>query len=205
MTSINTAIVLAQQGKKVLLVDADLRRPNVHLSFGLRQQLGLSNVLSGGADVGTAAFTTRQRNLFVMPAGALPPQPSELLSSALLQELLSHWRDEYDHVIIDSPPALSVTDAVLLSVRADAVLLVVRASQTTTGAVLRARDLLLHVKCNLLGVVLNAVDLDSLGGYYSGSRYSLYYTDSKRKDGGRAQAEEDDGQDEPRSASSGDL
>lgn len=205
MTSINTAIVLAQQGKKVLLVDADLRRPNVHLSFGLRQQLGLSNVLSGGADVGTAAFTTRQRNLFVMPAGALPPQPSELLSSALLQELLSQWRDEYDHVIIDSPPALSVTDAVLLSVRADAVLLVVRASQTTTGAVLRARDLLLHVKCNLLGVVLNAVDLDSLGGYYSGSRYSLYYTDSKRKDGGRAQAEEDDGQDEPRSASSGDL
>ncbi len=205
MTSINTAIVLAQQGKKVLLVDADLRRPSVHLSFGLRQQLGLSNVLSGGADARTATFTTRQRNLFVMPAGALPPQPSELLSSSLLQELLSQWRDEYDHVIIDSPPALSVTDAVLLSVQADAVLLVVRASQTTTGAVVRARDLLLHVKCNLLGVVLNAVDLASLGDYYSGSRYSVYYTDSKRKDSRRAQTEEDDGQDEPRSASSGDL
>src|SRR5271166_2894587 len=205
MTSINTAIVLAQQGKKVLLVDADLRRPSVHLSFGLRQQLGLSKALSGGADAETATFSTRQRNLFVIPAGALPPQPSELLSSALLQELLSKWRDEYDHVIIDSPPSLSVTDAVLLSVQADAVLLVVRASQTTTGALLRARDLLLHVNCNLLGVVLNAVDLASLGDYYSGSRYSLYYTDSKRKGSGRAQAEEDDGQDVPRSASSGDL
>ena len=205
MTGINTAIVLAQQGKKVLLVDADLRRPSVHLSFGLRQQLGLSNVLSGGADAGTATFATRQKNLFVMPAGALPPQPSELLSSALLQELLAQWRDEYDHVIIDSPPTLSVTDAVLLSVQADAVLLVVRASQTTTGAVVRARDLLMHVKCNLLGVVLNAVDLASLGDYYSGSRYSVYYTDSKRKDSRRAQTEEDDGQDEPRSASSGDL
>ncbi len=205
MTSINTAIVLAQQGKKVLLVDADLRRPGVHRAFGLRQQLGLSNVLSGGADVGMATFTTQQRNLFVMPAGAMPPQPSELLSATLLQELLTQWRDEYDHVIIDSPPALSVTDAVLLSVQADAVILVVRANQTTTGAVLRARDLLLHVKCSLLGVVLNAVDLASLGDYYSGSRYSLYYTDSRRKGASRAPVEEDDGQDEPRSASSGEL
>ncbi len=205
MTSINTAIVLAQQGKKILLVDADLRRPGVHRAFGLRQQLGLSNVLSGGADVAMATFATQQRNLFVMPAGAMPPQPSELLSSTLLQELLLRWRDEYDHVIIDSPPALSVTDAVLLSVQADAVILVVRASQTTTGAVLRARDLLLHVKCSLLGVVLNAVDLASLGDYYSSSRYSLYYTDAKRKGAKRVPAEEDDGQDEPRSASSGEL
>jgi succinoglycan biosynthesis transport protein ExoP len=118
---------------------------------------------------------------------------------------LTQWRDEYDHVIIDSPPALSVTDAVLLSVQANAVILVVHADQTTAGAVLRARDLLLHVKCNLLGVVLNAVDLASLGDYYSGSRYSLYYTDSRRKGRGRAQVEEYDGQDESRSASSGEL
>ena len=205
MTSVNAAIVLAQQGKKVLLVDADLRRPSIHLAFGLRQQLGLSNVLSGGAEARAATFSTLERNLFVMPAGALPPQPSELLSSVVLQELLLRWRDEYDHVIIDSPPALSVTDAVLLSVQADAVLLVVRANQTTAGAVLRARDLLFQVKCNLLGVVLNAVDLSSLGNYYSGSRYSLYYTDSKRKSVARAHNEDDDGQDAPRSATSGDL
>ena len=76
MTSINSAIVLAQQGKKVLLVDADLRRPSVHLSFGLRPHLGLSNILSGGSNPAAATFPTRQKNLFVVPAGALPPQPS---------------------------------------------------------------------------------------------------------------------------------
>jgi len=205
MTSVNLAIVLAQQGKKVLLVDADFRRPGVHRSFGLRQQPGLSNVLSGGDDARTAIFTTRQQNLFVIPAGALPPQPSELLSSDLLRELLSQWRDEYDHIILDSPPALSVTDSVLLSVQADSVLLVVRPRQTTTRAVLRARDLLVQVRCNLLGVVLNAVDLVSLGDYYSGSRYRAYYADSKRSARKPVQAEEADGQDLPRSASSGDF
>jgi capsular exopolysaccharide synthesis family protein len=183
MTSVNVAIVLAQQGKKVLLVDADLRRPSMHLSFGLWQQPGLSNVLSGSADARAAIVPAGQRNLLVMPAGDRPPQPSELLSSSLMEELLARWREEYDHVIIDSPPVLSVTDAVLLAVRADAVLLVVRSGQTTRGAIRRACDLLLGVKCNLLGVVLNAADLASFGDYYSGSRYSAYYSDSKRARG----------------------
>ena len=139
----------------------------------------------------------------MVPAGTLPPQPSELLSSTLMQELLSRWRDEYDHVIIDSPPVLSVTDAVLLSVQADVVLLVVRAGQTTTGAVRRACDLLRQVKCNLLGVVLNAADSASLGDYYSSSRYSLYYSDSRRKGSDRSQTQLEDSQDEPRAGSSG--
>jgi capsular exopolysaccharide synthesis family protein len=194
--------VLAQQGKKVLLVDADLRRPRLHLSFGLRPNFGLSNILSGGANVGAATFSTRQTNLFVIPAGVRPPQPSELLSSVLMQQLLARWRDEYDYVIIDSPPVLSVTDAVLLSVLADGVLLVVRSAQTTTGATRRARDLLLHVKCNLLGVVFNAADLSSLRDYYSGSGYDAYYTDTKRKRRA-AVVEELDGEDESRSVISG--
>jgi capsular exopolysaccharide synthesis family protein len=205
MTSINTAIVLAQQGKRVLLVDADLRRPSVHLSFGLHPHLGLSNVLSGGADLSAATFPTRQPNLFVVPAGALPPQPSELLSSTLMQDLMLQWREDYDHVIIDSPPVLSVTDAVLLSVIADVVLLVVRAGQTTTGAVRRARDLLLHVKCNLLGVVLNAADLRSMGDYYSGSRYSVYYTDSRHKGNSPEVSAAEEGREEsPPARSTGD-
>jgi capsular exopolysaccharide synthesis family protein len=202
MTSLNMAIVLAQQGKKVLLVDADLRRPSMHLSFGLRQQPGLSNILSGSADARAATIATEQRNLFVVPAGGLPPQPSELLSSSLLEELLTAWREEYDHVIIDSPPVLSVTDAVLLAVRADAVLLVIRSGQTTSGAFRRACDLLLHVNCNLLGVVLNAADVASFGDYYPGSRYSAYYSDSKRARSSREDTKGQDGEDESRPISS---
>jgi Mrp family chromosome partitioning ATPase len=122
-----------------------------------------------------------------------------------MEDLLSQWRRDYDHVIIDSPPVLSVTDAVLLSVMTDAVLLVVRSGQTTTGAVRRARDLLLHVKCNLLGVVLNGADLSSLGDYYSGFRYSVYYTDSKQKRRTPVAAAEHDGSEEtPPAISTGD-
>jgi polysaccharide biosynthesis transport protein len=203
ITSINTAIVLAQQGKKVLLVDADMRKPSVHLPFGIHPQAGLSSLLGGGAKLNAAIFKTRQPNLWVLPAGALPPQPSELLSSPLMQELFQGWREEYDHIILDSPPVLSVTDAVLLSVQADAVVLVVRANHTATGAIRRARDLLLHVRSNLLGVVLNAVNMASLGDSYSSSRYSLYYTDSKRNGDSRTLIEEENDKQELRSAGSG--
>jgi polysaccharide biosynthesis transport protein len=199
LTSINTAIVLAQQGKKVLLVDADMRKPSVHVPFGIRPQGGLSALLGGGSKLNAAVSKTRQPNLLVLPAGALPPQPSELLSSPLMQELFAGWREEYDHIILDSPPVLSVTDAVLLSVQADAVLLVVRANHTATGAIRRARDLLLHVGSNVQGVVLNAVNMASLGDYYSGSRYRLYYTDSKHNGDGRALRREEDDQQELRS------
>jgi polysaccharide biosynthesis transport protein len=96
-----------------------------------------------------------------------------------MQDLLRKWRSEYDHVIIDSPPVISVTDAVLLSVETDAVLLVVRSGQTTTGALRRSRDLLLHVRANLLGLVVNAADLSSPDYYYYyGSKYR-YYGDKK--------------------------
>jgi succinoglycan biosynthesis transport protein ExoP len=193
MTSINIAIVMAQQAKRVLLVDADLRRPSIHRAFQLRPEVGLSDVLSGGASVSSAILATRQRNLFILPSGSIPPQPSELLSAPLMQDLLRRWREEYDHIIIDSPPVLSVTDAVLMSVKADAVILVVRSGQTTTNAVRRARDLLTHVNANLLGVVLNAADLTSLGGYYSGSQSSAYYTDSKRKDSSNGNGRDADG------------
>src|SRR5262249_53607661 len=112
MTCVNIAIVLAQQGKRILLVDADMRRPSVHKAFGLKGQVGLSNVLTGGAKINESIQPTIQPNLFVMPAGLVPPHPSELLSSSLMRDLLKKWLDEYDHVIVDSPPVISVTDAV---------------------------------------------------------------------------------------------
>ncbi len=180
MTSINLAFVMAKQGKRVLLVDADLRRPSIHKTFGLRPPVGFSNVLSGGAKWQDVVQPTMEPTLFLLPSGPLPPHPSELLGSVMMQELIRDWRKEYDHVIIDSPPVLSVTDAVLLSVQADSVTLVVRSGQTTMGAVRNATDLLLNLKAPLRGIVLNAFDLQSPDYYYyyySGSKYGGYYTD----------------------------
>jgi len=191
MTSVNIAFIMAKQGKRVLLVDADLRRPSVHKAFGIRPPAGLSNVLSGGAKWQDAVQPTMEPNLFLIASGPLPPHPSELLGSGMMQDLVRDWRREFDHVIIDSPPVLSVTDAVLLAVQADAVTLVVRSGQTTMGAVRNASDLLLHLKAPLRGIVLNAFDLQSPDYYYyyySGSKYGGYYTDKsapKLKETGR--------------------
>ena len=180
MTSVNTAYIMAKQGKRVLLVDADLRRPSVHKAFGVRPPLGLSNVLSGGAKWQDVVQPTVEPNLFIIASGPLPPHPSELLGSGMMQDLIREWRQDYDHIILDSPPVLSVTDAVLLAVQADSVTLVVRSGQTTMGAVRNASDLLMHMKAPLRGIVLNAFDLQSPDYYYyyySGSKYGGYYTD----------------------------
>jgi len=176
MTCINIAIVLAQQGKRVLLLDADMRRPNIHKAFGLKSQIGLSNILTGGAKVSEAIQATVQPNLFVIPAGPIPPHPAELLSSSLMADLFTKWRDDYDHVIVDSPPVISVTDPVLLSVQTDGVLLIVRSGQTTAAHVRRTRNLLYSVNANLLGIVVNAADLASPDYYYYhyGSKYRHY-------------------------------
>lgn len=174
-TSLNSAIVMAQQGKRVLIVDADLRRPALSKILRLRPEIGLSNVLSGGAKSQDAILATMQPNLFLMPSGPLPPHPSELLSSNLMQNLLLQWREEYEHIIIDSPPVLSATDGVLLSVQVDLTVLVVRANKTTTPALRRARDLLLNVNATLGGVVVNAVDMSSPDYYYYYSGYGYKY------------------------------
>lgn len=179
MTCSNIAIVLAQQGKRVLVVDADMRRPNIHKAFGLSGQVGLSNVLTGGAKVSDAIQATVHPNLFAIPAGPIPPHPSELLSSTWMRDLLKRWREEYDYVVFDSPPVISVTDAVLLSVQTDATILIIRSGQTSSAHVRRTRNLLLSVKANLLGIVVNAADLASPDYYYYyGSKYR-YYTERK--------------------------
>ena len=182
MTCLNIAIVLAQQGKRVLLLDADMRRPNIHKAFNLKGQVGLSNILTGSAKVSDALQPTIQPNLFAIPAGPIPPHPSELLSSPLMQELLTTFCNDYDHVIVDSPPVISVTDPVLLSVQTDAVLLIVRSGQTTAAHVRRTRDLLQSVKADLLGVVVNAADLASPDYYYYyyGSKYHHYTREDKK-------------------------
>ena len=178
-TSINTAIVLAQKGVRVLLVDADLRRPSIHKTLGMGPRSVLSNVLTGSATLQQTITTSPiLPNLFIMPAGTPPPNPAELLASSNMRDLLAELRQQFDHIVIDTPPTLSVTDAVVLSPRADATILVIRSGQTTKQALRRSRDILTQVNAHVAGVLLNAVDLTSPDYYYYyeyQGKYSHYY------------------------------
>ena len=184
-TSVNLGIVLAQKGGKVLIVDADLRRPNIHRTFGVGSTAGLSTVLAGSDTFEKVAIPSPiLPNLTILPAGPTPPQPSEMLGSPMMRDLVAQWSTEFDHVIIDSPPVLSVTDAVLLSSVADAVILVIRSGQTTKEALRRSRNLLAQVNARVLGIVMNAVDLRSPDGYYyyyGGKYYGKYYDETATK------------------------
>jgi len=180
-TSINTAVVLAQKGIRVLLIDADLRRPSIHKTLGMGPHSGLSNVLTGSATLEQAtARSAILPNLFILPAGTPPPNPAELLASSNMRDVLMQLREQYDHIVIDTPPSLSVTDAVVLSPRADAVVLVIRSGQTTKQALRRSRDTLIQVNAKVVGVLLNAVDLSSPDYYYYyeyQGKYARYYRD----------------------------
>jgi exopolysaccharide transport family protein len=166
-TSVNSAIVLAQKGTRVLLIDADLRRPSIHKTLGMGPKLGLSNVLTGTATLQQAIIpSTILPEFFILPAGTPPPNPAELLASTKMKDILEELRKHYDHIVIDSPPTLSVTDAVVMSTAADAVVLVIRSGHTTKPALRRARDILLQVNARVCGVLVNAVDLSSPDYYY---------------------------------------
>ena len=187
-TSINTAIVLAQKGARVLLIDADLRRPSVHKNFGMGPRSGLSNVLTGSASLQQAVILSPTLpNLYILPAGTPPPNPAELLASSNMRDLIAELREQYDHIILDTPPTLSVTDAVVLSPRADATVLVIRCGQTTKQALRRSRDILMQVNAHVAGVLLNAVDLTSPDYYYYyeyQGKYTHYYQEEPLDDGG---------------------
>jgi polysaccharide biosynthesis transport protein len=186
--SANSALVLAQRGSRVLLVDADLRRPAVGKLFGIRSRGGLSTLISGSDKVEDVVLPCPEvPTLWILPAGPIPPQPAELLGSSVMKDLIAHWRDSYDHVIIDTPPCLSVTDAVLLSPEADRVILVARSGQTTKAGLRRACDVLQQVNARVMGVVLNALNRRSGEGYYYqygyGGRYANhYYSDESAED-----------------------
>ena len=180
-TSINCAVVLAQKGVRVLLIDADLRRPSIHKTLGMGPRSGLSNVLTGSSTLEqTITRTAILPNLFILPAGTPPPNPAELLASPNMRDVLEQLRNQYDHIVVDTPPSLSVTDAVVLSPRADAVVLVIRSGQTTKQALRRSRDILAQVNAKVVGVLLNAVDLSSPDYYYYyeyKGKYASYYRD----------------------------
>jgi capsular exopolysaccharide synthesis family protein len=167
-TAANLAITLAQQGSHTLLVDADLRRPLVHRAFNLVQEPGLTDVLIGVAALREAVRPNVIKGLDVLPAGALPPNPSELLGSVAMQRLLAELRGQYDAVVFDTPPTLAVTDAAVLGSNADAVILVLRAGETDEAAAQRAVEGLRRVRAQVAGSVLNGVE-------HTRDRYYYYY------------------------------
>jgi polysaccharide biosynthesis transport protein len=174
----NLAVTLAQLGDKTVLLDADLRKPGVGrlLNLGTGKYAGLSSYLAG---VSTLDLVTVPHpaipNLAAIPTGPLPPNPADLLSSHKLADAIAELRTKYKFVVIDSPPVMAATDAVILSVQTDGVLLVVRSGETPKEAFTRTRDLLVSVKSRLLGVVLNAVDASAPDYYYSYRYYPYSY------------------------------
>jgi capsular exopolysaccharide synthesis family protein len=176
--AVNLAVTLAQLGDKTLLVDADLRKPGINRALSLvdGKHAGLSSYLAG---VSTLDLITVPHpaisNLDAIPTGPIPPNPADLLSSRRLTELIAELRKRYKFVVIDSPPIMAATDAVILSVLVDGVLMVVRSGETPKEAFSRTRDLLVGVKCHMLGVVLNAVDASSPDYYYSYRYYPYSY------------------------------
>jgi capsular exopolysaccharide synthesis family protein len=178
----NLACILAQGNARVLLIDADLRRPNIHHRFGLNGRVGLTTLLTGATTLKeTVQHVPEVPNLDVLVSGPVPPFPTEMLSSEAMSRLLEHCGEIYTHVIIDSPPILSVTDGVLLARESDAVVLVVRHGKSSKHVVRRARDLLLRSGAPITGIVLNAVDMNSpeYYGYYGYSGYSYSGVDAE--------------------------
>ncbi|MDQ2835732.1 MAG: polysaccharide biosynthesis tyrosine autokinase [Acidobacteriota bacterium] len=177
----NLAAILAQRDTRVLLIDGDLRRPNIHHRFGLNGKIGLTTVLTGATSLdATVQHVPEIPNLDILPSGPVPPFPTEMLSSEAMVAILKRCGEMYDYVVIDSPPILSVTDGVILARDADAVVLVVRHGKSSKHVVRRARDLLLRSGATITGIVLNAVDLNSpeYYGYYGYSGYSYASVDS---------------------------
>jgi succinoglycan biosynthesis transport protein ExoP len=178
----NLAAILAQRDTRVLLIDGDLRRPNIHHRFGLNGKIGLTTLLTGATTLeGTVQSVPEIPNLDILPSGPVPPFPTEMLSSGAMEAILKRCAEIYDYVVIDSPPILSVTDGVILARQADAVVLVVRHGKSSKHVVRRARDILLRSGAGITGIVLNAVDLNSpeYYGYYGYSGYSYASVDSE--------------------------
>jgi capsular exopolysaccharide synthesis family protein len=174
-TAINTAFMLAQTGAEVLIIDCDLRRPRLHANFNMSNTRGLTNYLAGESPIDDVLQSYEKLpNLKLLTSGPIPPNPAELLGSEEMRKLLQSLANRFTHVIVDSPPAISFTDAAILSTFVDGVILVVHGGRSSRAVVRRARQHLLDVGAHIFGVVLNNVKAESQS-YYGGSYYSAYY------------------------------
>ena len=169
---VNMGITFAQDHKKVLLVDTDLRKPRLHRVLGRTLEHGLTTLLSGSDDYDTAITSTDIPNLFILPAGSIPANPAELLGSPRMDEVIEALRDRFDFIIFDSPPCVAVTDAVVLSSKTDGVVFVIKQNSTEKDVAVEARRRLQDVNANLLGYIVNLIDI-SRDNY--GYRYYYHY------------------------------
>ncbi|CAM3381359.1 CpsD/CapB family tyrosine-protein kinase [Paenibacillus lupini] len=165
-TIMNLAVTYAQMEKRTILVDADLRKPTAHFTFGLTNRTGLSHVLSGQADLREVVKESRIPGLDVMTSGPIPPNPSELLGSSRMDALLDQLREQYDIVLIDTPPVLAVADAQVVSSKSDGVLLVVNARTGKRQHAIKARNALQFVQARIVGIALNQTAHRDAGPYY---------------------------------------
>jgi len=180
----NLAVAMAQAAQRVLLMDADMRRPRVHSLFGIAQEPGLSNVLVGNAKPSDAVRITSVPGLWAMPAGMIPPNPAELIGSKRFKEFLATLGQHFDIVIVDTPPVMAVTDSSIAAHVATGLIFVLGAEMTTRHTAQRAVEQLAHARPKFLGAILNRVDLQHQGYYYSQyyrREYAGYYTQGSSK------------------------
>ncbi|MBS4178117.1 CpsD/CapB family tyrosine-protein kinase [Bacillus sp. FJAT-49731] len=165
-TTANLAIVFAQQGKKVLLVDADMRKPTVHYTFSMNNAYGLTNVLTRQMGINEAAKVSKLDGLDVLTSGPIPPNPAELLSSKAMKQFFEEAALQYDLVIFDTPPVLAVTDAQVLANQCDGTILVVSSGKADVDNVKKTKELLQAANAKMLGVVLNNKKMANNDYYY---------------------------------------
>jgi len=184
-TVANLAASLAQNGAKVLAIDADLRRPTLHQHFAVHKAPGLSDLIVGKSQASEAIQVTRFKGLHILPCGYIPPNPAELLGSQNMKNGLAAFRKHYDWVIIDTAPILAMADTPVVCPFTDGLVLVVSAEVTSRPAIQRSVDQVHGVGGKLLGVVLNKVNLERNSYYYSqyyGAYYRSYYSDSPQRE-----------------------
>lgn len=177
-TCSNLAVVMAESGANTILVDCDQRKPRLHKMFFVSNDKGLSDVLVGRVGFEEAVKQTEIKNLKLLTSGTMPPNPSELMASKKMEDFLEGLKNKFDYIIIDTPPVIAVTDAQLLSRYADGCILVVASSQVEKEAAVKAKELLLKVNANILGVVLNKIEIREKG--YYGYYYQYYYGESNK-------------------------
>ncbi|MGF1579456.1 MAG: polysaccharide biosynthesis tyrosine autokinase [Gemmataceae bacterium] len=172
--STNLSVSIAQSGKKIVLIDADLRRPRLHKIFGVQNKIGLSSLIHGEATFAEAVQESAIPNLSLLTCGPMPPNPSELLTSPNFPKVLNDLRDHYEFVIVDTPPLLVVTDPSVVAPRVDGVIMTLRLSKKAGPLASRATEILAGLGANVVGVVVNGLSRHGTSGQYGGGYYSNY-------------------------------